>query len=146
MNDRAQAGSGAFGSGNDTIQLMQNRRLMEDDNKGVIEPLDEMDNDGNGIQVSAKYYMHIFDTQKGHSLQRKQQILTDQALQYAYSFDYRLPEKGVETSVSKSIEVPDSIVYRVMPLEKQKLLVRLENLADKFDGSDSAHFDLEKLA
>ena len=72
--------------------------------------------------------------------------MTDQALQYAYSFDYRLPEKGVENSVSKSIEVPDSIVYRVMPLEKQKLLVRLENLADKFDGSESAHFDLEKLA
>jgi hypothetical protein len=66
MNDRAQSGSGAVGNG--TIQLMQHRRLMEDDNKGVIEPLDEIDEHGNGIQVTAKYFMQIFDTKKGKSL------------------------------------------------------------------------------
>ena len=47
MNDRAQAGSGAIGNG--TIQLMQHRRLMEDDNKGVLEPLDEVDEHDNGL-------------------------------------------------------------------------------------------------
>lgn len=47
MNDRAQAGSGAIANG--TIQLMQHRRLMEDDNKGVLEPLDEVDEHDNGL-------------------------------------------------------------------------------------------------
>jgi len=34
---------------NGTIELMQNRRLLYDDNKGEIEPLNETDSDGYGI-------------------------------------------------------------------------------------------------
>ena len=42
MNDRAQGGSADL-SGKATIELMQNRRLTEDDGKGVVEALNEVD-------------------------------------------------------------------------------------------------------
>ena len=64
--------------------------MAEDDNKGVIEPLNETDSQGNGLKVNAKYYMQIFDYKKGKSLQRHQQILVDQPLEYFYSFDYNI--------------------------------------------------------
>ena len=52
MNDRAQGGSSIE---NGTIELMQNRRLFYDDNRGLNEPLDEMDKNGKGIDVNALY-------------------------------------------------------------------------------------------
>ena len=56
MNDRAQGGS-ADVSGKAQIEIMQHRRLANDDNKGVIEQLNETDSDGFGVKVTAKYYM-----------------------------------------------------------------------------------------
>lgn len=41
-----------------------------DDQKGVIEVLNETDADNIGLRISAKYYMQIFDTTKGGSVQR----------------------------------------------------------------------------
>lgn len=59
---------------------MQNRRTLGDDGKGVMEPLQEKDQDGFGIRVAAKYYMQIFDTKKGKSQQRQQQISIEEPL------------------------------------------------------------------
>lgn len=56
MNDRAQGGSAGV-SGNGTIELMQQRRTTEDDNKGVNEPLNETDFNGDGLKVTATYNM-----------------------------------------------------------------------------------------
>jgi hypothetical protein len=68
LNDRAQAGSADL-SDNSTIELMQHRRLLKEDSKGLSEVLNETDSfDDIGIQVNARYYMQIFDTQKGKSL------------------------------------------------------------------------------
>ena len=75
MNDRTQAGSADL-SDKSTIELIQHRRLNKDDDKGVIEPLDERDLETDlGIQVTARYYLQIFDKEKGKSLQRAQQIM-----------------------------------------------------------------------
>ena len=54
MNDRSQGGS-VIEAG--AIELMQNRRLLFDDNRGVEEPLNETDFLGRGIEVNAKYYV-----------------------------------------------------------------------------------------
>jgi len=42
MNDRAQGGSADLSS-KSSIELMQNRRLTEDDIKGAVEALNETD-------------------------------------------------------------------------------------------------------
>lgn len=71
MNDRTQAGSADNSEGN-TIELMQHRRIP---NTGKGPALDEVNTwNEKGIRVNAKYYMQIFDTKIGHSLQRQQQI------------------------------------------------------------------------
>lgn len=69
LNDRPQGGAADL-SDNSTIELMQNRRMVADDEKGLgdEEPLNEMDKDGNGIRVSARYFMQIFNFKKGKSL------------------------------------------------------------------------------
>jgi len=59
MNDRAQGGAADLQKS--TIELMQHRRLVQDDDKGVMEILNETDSQGVGIKITAKYYMHIFD-------------------------------------------------------------------------------------
>jgi hypothetical protein len=87
MNDRAQGGSADL-SGKAKIELMQHRRITEDDNKGVMEVLNEVDRQDVGIKVTAKYWMQIFDYTKDHSLQREEQILIDQPLEYLFAFKY----------------------------------------------------------
>lgn len=67
MNDRAQGGSVIK---NGAIELMQNRRLLFDDNRGVSQALNETDQKGRGIEVNAKYFIQIFDTNTTASLQR----------------------------------------------------------------------------
>ena len=67
MNDRSQGGAVIE---NGAIELMQNRRLLLDDNRGVAEPLNETDKEGRGIEVNAKYFIQIFDTETTPSLQR----------------------------------------------------------------------------
>lgn len=54
MNDRSQGGT-ALKPG--TIELMQNRQLPKDDNQGVGIPLQEKDQFGHGVRVSATYYI-----------------------------------------------------------------------------------------
>jgi hypothetical protein len=41
-----------------------------DDQKGVGEVLNETEADQQGLRITAKYYMQIFDTVKGGSVQR----------------------------------------------------------------------------
>lgn len=55
MPDRTQGGSS--GLLNNTIELMQNRRMIEDDGKGVQEPLNETDFNDHGIKSTALYRM-----------------------------------------------------------------------------------------
>lgn len=74
MNDRPQGGA-ADVSDNNTIELMQHRRLLADDEKGLpgSDTLNETTTDDDiGIRVNARYYMQIFDTTKSPSLQRNQ--------------------------------------------------------------------------
>ena len=77
MNDRAQGGSVIE---NGAIELMQNRRLLFDDNRGVGEALNETNKEGRGIEVNAKYFIQIFNTDKTSSLQRKTQLSIDEPI------------------------------------------------------------------
>lgn len=59
MNDRAQAGSADLEKSN--IELIQHRRMVQDDNRGPKEILNETDALSNGIKVNAKYWLQVFD-------------------------------------------------------------------------------------
>jgi lysosomal alpha-mannosidase len=67
FNDRTQAATAGLNKG--TFELMQHRRMIQDDGKGVMEPLNETDSkNGGGIKVTARYQMQIFDLKAGNSL------------------------------------------------------------------------------
>ena len=82
MNQHSQGG-GVIETG--TIELMQNRRLLHDDDKGVTDPLNETQPDGRGIAVNAKYFLAFTDLTSQTSIQRKTQLLTDEPLQFFYA-------------------------------------------------------------
>lgn len=65
LNDRPQGGAGFLN--NNTIELMQNRRVTDDDGKGVSEALNETDKNEFGLQINAKYYLQIFDFKRAIS-------------------------------------------------------------------------------
>jgi hypothetical protein len=142
MNDRAQGGS-ADVSGKATIELMQHRRITEDDNKGVGEVLSEVDQSDSGIKVTAKYWMQIFDYTKDHSLQRDQQIFIDQPLEYLFAFKYEQEEVKPHSRPSMAQikyigdEDHNQVTYHTFPLGRNKILVRFENMADRFDNDET---------
>lgn len=69
MNDRPQGGSAAL-SDHATIELMQNRRTLWDEGLGLAESLNDTDWELGSNKVTNRYWMQIFDHQKGASLQR----------------------------------------------------------------------------
>lgn len=142
MNDRAQGGSADLSSPS-TIELMQHRRILMTDEYGAATGVNETDRDGKGVRVRARYFMQIFDTKKGRSLQRDQQLNIQQPPQYYFAFDYKRTPKPKVTNKNEqqlstfSRELGAGLransTYRLFPLGKNEVLVRFENLADAFD-------------
>lgn len=145
MNDRVQGGSADL-SDNSTIELIQHRRILRDDGKGVSEPLNETDSfDDLGLQVFARYQMQIFNFEKGKSLQRSSQIQLQDPLQYFFIFDFTVKEsaKKLAQEHTSLVEIQkdnfyDQGFYKLIPVAKNKVILRLENLADRFDISSKA--------
>jgi hypothetical protein len=65
MTERSTAGSAVLIKG--TIEIIQNKRLICDDNRGVGEPLNETDSQGFGMKFNSRYYLDIFDRTLGKS-------------------------------------------------------------------------------
>jgi len=84
LNDRAQAGTADL-TDKATIELMQNRMTLQDDKKGLDDPLNDTDIEGYGFRVNAKYYIQIFDTTKANSAQRDKQLNLEAPLQYFFA-------------------------------------------------------------
>ena len=152
LNDRPQGGAADLLL-NNTIELMQQRRLLDDDGKGVEEALNETDSyDDLGIQVAAKYHMQIFDRVKGKSLQRNEQIKFSQPLDYFFIYDFGNTTIPKPKAVSKPVLVPDTFssqgTYRLLPFAKNQILVRFENLADRFDShsNETSYINLKEFA
>jgi hypothetical protein len=156
MNDRAQAGSADL-SDNSTIEIIQHRRILRDDHKGVEEVLNETDTfDDYGLQVNARYYMQIFNFEKGRSLQRSQQIVLQEPLQYFFIFDFKEKyqvKKSLQGELKSLIELSkdgftDQGYYKLLPVAKNQIILRMENLADRFDklSNQTSYVNIEKLA
>jgi hypothetical protein len=84
--------------------------------------------------------MQIFDRVKGRSEQRSQQIKISQPMDYYFIFDFgTTPVKA--RAASKPVGVPSSFsdqgTYRLFPFAKNQVMVRFENLADRFDAQST---------
>lgn len=131
MNDRPEGGAADL-SDNSTIELMQHRRQSTTDNYLAIgESLNELDDKKLGIKVNAEYNMQIFNYTKGYSMQRAQQVRTDQPLQYLFAFDFESKQPKTFEQIQPVLE--QGVSYQAFPVAKGKILVRLENLSDQFD-------------
>ena len=75
MNDRPQAGTAGL-TQEGTIEIIQNRRLLDDDAMGNTDYLNETESDGLGLRVNAVYNLQVFDlnSTQAQSAQRKLQI------------------------------------------------------------------------
>ena len=117
------------------IELMHNRRMYMDDGRGVGEPLNEMDEFGNGMQVRTTYVTQMFNNKFEASLQRLQQQYIDDPIQYFFNFDYTYtPTPAKSTLIDlKDAGLPSTAKLVILPMGENSLIVRLTNLADKFD-------------
>ena len=141
---------------------MHNRRLFFDDSRGVGEPLSENSTYGNGISVQATYTVHFVNKTQTYSKQRYQQLITDDPLQINFAFNYSLT--GMSENLSSLQGVPDNFVKQPngipapikvisYPMDRNVLMVRVENIADLFDypktatlQDTTAYLDLNALA
>ena len=71
---------------------------MHDDNKGVTDPLNEVQPDGRGIAVNTKYFVSFTDLSTQTSDQRKVQLLDDEPLQFFYTSDFKQKSKNTVDS------------------------------------------------
>jgi len=142
--------------------MMHNRRLLFDDDRGVGEALNETDSQGYGMKVNSRYWLNIFDLEHGYSSQRELQNIIDKPVSLFFA---KLPE-GLLKSSGKADFIPvpkaeNSVLASIkerwtyelfgrtvfFPLGKNKILVRLENSADKFDMyTPTIELNMEKFA
>ena len=147
-NSRSQGGS-ALDPGQ--MELMQNRRIPCDDQKGEAEFLNETDSTGNGIRVPATYYVQLSNLNERPSQQRMVQQKNADPVQFMYARNMSMTRQ-VSSKVESSKDYMTSNnneVFKVvkMPLAKNKVMLRLQNLDDKFDtNSGSVNISLTQYA
>ena len=144
MNDRSQGGSVLS---NGMIEIMQNRRLLHDDGRGVGEPLNEVNSDGEGIQVNTRYFVQLFDYSATASKQREMQLQIDEPV--AFFVAKAESDALTESKFVEQVNVADfdgDLKIHLFPQDRNAILVRLENMADLFDGTpeETPMFNLEQ--
>ena len=76
---------------------MQNRRNQDEGGLDGPNEVNTFDN-SKGIRVNARYYMQIFNTKLGKSLQRDQQIALQEPPQQFFAFNFSLEPPAQEAS------------------------------------------------
>lgn len=159
MNERSQAGSATLTKGN--IEIIHNRRLVHDDSRGVGEPLNETDKNGFGMKVNARYWLNIFDLEHEKSSQRQLQNAIDKPLSFFFS-EIKKEELSQEAEFiaeesSDLLDLREALSDKyafenfgravMFPFNRNKIMVRLENIADKFDMyTPDLKINMEKFA
>ena len=98
--------------------------------------------------------MQIFNQDKGKSLQRAQQIKLQDPLQYFFVFDFkegsqekRLTQNHQSLVNLKKDNFLEQGIFKLFPVAKDQVILRTENLADRFDKSSEVSFiNIDKLA
>ena len=100
--------------------------------------------------------MQIFNSAKGKSLQRSQQIKLQDPLQYFFVFDFK-ESKSIEVLTQKHMSLAEAKKdtlfleqgsIKLLPVDRNQIIMRVENLADRFDKSSTqtSFLNIEKLA
>ena len=153
MNDRSQGGSAELVKGN--IELIQSRRMLYDDGRGVGENLDEWENStdkSRGVIVNARYWIDVYSVTKNNAQQRSQQLKVDMPVQLYYAMDYKVKEGEFNAQQPKHYEFlgekgAEYLKMLAFPLARNSILFRLENLYDVYDGKYPVeHVDVTKMA
>lgn len=151
MNDRSQGGSAELIKGN--IELIHSRRMIHDDDRGVGEPLDELEdlNDNSrGIIVNAVYTIDIYNITKNASKQRLVQLATDQPPQLYFAMNYTQKNITVEKRELTNLLSQENLPFLkviTFPLAHNSILIRIENIYDVFDGEYPVyHVDVMRVA
>ena len=139
MTDKSTAGSADLTPGQ--IELIINRRLIYDDDRGVGEPLNEQDKFGKGMKVNSKYWLE-FVGMPGASKQRATQLRVDQPLQLFFGFKKsdgapRVPPKETQEWIPLAAPGLEEAKMVFMPIGFNEVMVRLENLHDNIDGKQT---------
>mmetsp|Transcript_29548 Transcript_29548/g.45020 ORF Transcript_29548/g.45020 Transcript_29548/m.45020 type:complete len:227 (-) Transcript_29548:39-719(-) len=146
FNDRAQAGTSHRPG---QVQLMQNRRIPCDDDKGVKEWLNETDDFGNGMRVPATYYLSFHDEKDSTRGTLAKQT---EPLQYFFSNNTEKvgePQANIfakfATDIAEKAGLTSDIRLVTYPLGENVVMARLENLQDTVGKNQSVTVNVEEL-
>jgi hypothetical protein len=144
MNSRSQ-GASVIKTGR--VEIMHQRRLYRDDNKGMGESLNEVDGLNKPISVGAQYFLQLFNYSEEASLQRQIQLQQDEPAQYFYQFNgvasqtqspathgLATPLKNLN-SVLTNANSNDYVKVSLFPIKKNVISLRIENIGDLFDAA-----------
>lgn len=126
LNDRSQGASAGL-RGRRNIEIMQNRRFKIHDHYGVVQPLNDLDEWGRGIQVTNTYKMLITNLAvNSSSHQREIQRKQDQPLLTYFSQDYKLLTRDEfnVSAVDQLLKINNTII---MDIQEQLLTANLTN-------------------
>lgn len=100
---------------------MIHRRLLEDDGRGVEEPLNETDSDKNGLRQTVRHYLVFGNEYRTVQKWNDQRILPTFAPSTAAAF----LAKSIRAA---PITVPESVKLYLRPFEDGTYLVRFHNM------------------
>jgi len=129
MNDRTQGGS-SLNSGE--IELMIQRRILHDDNRGVDQALNETDSKGVGVQVQMTHY--LFFSNQGGSVSTRRQIQYDldtADLVFTASITSNrtlTPKQSQQSPKATTQALPPLVKFYIKPYNDTNYLVRLHSL------------------
>lgn len=93
--------------------------------------------------MKAQYYLEVFNLKDRESKQRLVQAYVNNPLQYFFDFDLQQNSKADDKAVMSNLDdftqdlikfgVKDNINLVLLPIDKNVISLRLENIADFYD-------------
>ena len=137
LTDRSQSG-GSLHDG--SLELMLHRRLLYDDHRGVVEPLNEPGRDGHGLIIAGKHWILFDSIEKSGALHRTlgEKLLFHPMMAFHRGNSsvqkYMSAYNTIHSSISR--ELPPNIhLLTLQYLTDNSLLFRLEHQFE--EGEDS---------
>ncbi|XP_014118291.1 PREDICTED: lysosomal alpha-mannosidase [Pseudopodoces humilis] len=139
LTDRSQGGSSVMDG---SLELMVHRRLLQDDNRGLGEPLDEPGEAGRGLVVRGRHRL-LLDTPAATGAHRPlaQEMVTPPHLVLAPGQGPHLRQfSGLRRALPPRLQL-----LSVEPRGAGTLLLRLEQLLERHNGSRPVSVDVTTL-